>query len=148
MFKLSERSLSKLVGVNPRLVKVVKRAIELTDVDFGVLEGVRTLVRQKELVRTGASKTLKSRHLDGMAVDLLAYVDGRVCWEIQVYDEIADAMKAAAKEFEIRVRWGGAWNVSDITKWEGSMESAMNYYIDYKRAMDQRPFIDGPHFEL
>jgi peptidoglycan L-alanyl-D-glutamate endopeptidase CwlK len=147
-FKLSQRSLSKLEGVNERLVTVVKTAIDITEVDFGVLEGVRTIERQKKLVERGASKTMKSRHLDGLAVDLIAYVDNRISWELCLYDEIADAIKAAAKAHNVPVRWGGAWNVPDITVWEGDMSSAMGYYIDYKRAQNKKPFIDGPHFEL
>lgn len=147
-FKLSKRSLSNLEGVNQRLVSVVKSAIDITEVDFGVLEGVRTISRQKKLVEKGASKTMKSKHLDGLAVDLIAYVDNRISWELSLYDEIADAMKAAAKDLAVPIRWGGAWNVPDITVWEGDMASAMGYYIDYKRAQNKKPFIDGPHFEL
>ena len=147
-FKLSKRSLSNLEGVNQRLVSVVKSAIDITEVDFGVLEGVRTIARQKKLVEKGASKTMKSKHLDGLAVDLIAYVDNRISWELSLYDEIADAMKAAAKDLAVPIRWGGAWNVPDITVWEGDMASAMGYYIDYKRAQNKKPFIDGPHFEL
>jgi len=147
-FKLSKRSLSRLEGVNKRLIAVVKTGITLTDVDFGVLEGVRSKERQQKLVDKGASKTMKSKHLDGLAVDLIAYVDGRVSWELPLYDKIADAMKEAAKQHDVPIRWGGAWNVPDITAWEGNMEAAMGYYIDYKRAQNRKPFIDGPHFEL
>ena len=63
MFKLSKRSLSRLEGVNEQLVEVVKEAITLTKIDFGVTEGLRTLEKQKELVAKGASKTMKSKHL-------------------------------------------------------------------------------------
>lgn len=76
-FKLSNRSLSKLEGVNDDMVRVVSRAIELTEVDFGVIQGLRTLEEQKALVAKGASQTMKSKHLDGLAVDLMAYVGGR-----------------------------------------------------------------------
>jgi len=77
-FQLSQRSLDRLKGVDPKLVEVVKRAIEITEVDFGVTEGLRTLERQKELVAKGASHTLKSKHIGGKAVDLVAYVGPRV----------------------------------------------------------------------
>lgn len=148
MFELSQRSLSRLEGVDERLVKVVCRAIELTDTDFGVIEGVRTVEKQKELVAKGASQTMKSKHLDGLAVDLMAYVGGRGCWEINVYDNIADAMKKAAEEEGVQVRWGAAWHINDLREWEGTMEDAMNDYIDTRRSEGRRPFIDGPHFEL
>ena len=147
-FKLSQRSLDRLEGVKPDLVKVVKRAIELTTVDFGVIEGVRTEERQKELVAKGASKTMKSKHLDGNAVDLVAYLGSQVQWEIYLYDEIADAIKQAAIEEGVPIRWGAAWSVDNIEDYDGTMEDAMNEYIDLRRSQGKRPFIDACHFEL
>ena len=147
-FKLSNRSLSKLEGVNDDMVRVVSRAIELTEVDFGVIQGLRTLEEQEALVAKGASQTMKSKHLDGLAVDLMAYVGGRGVWELNVYDEVADAMKAAAIEEGVAVRWGAAWHIDDIREWDGSMEDAMNAYVDLRRSQGRRPFIDAPHFEL
>jgi peptidoglycan L-alanyl-D-glutamate endopeptidase CwlK len=147
-FKLSQRSLDKLEGVDERLVNVVKRAIELTDTDFGVICGLRTEEEQRALVEKGASKTMKSKHLEGNAVDLMAYVGGRGCWELSVYDNIAEAVQQAASEQDVAIRWGAAWNVSDIREWDGTMEEAMNYYVDTRRAEGKRPFIDAPHFEL
>ena len=147
-FKLSQRSLDRLEGVKPDLVKVVKRAIELTTVDFGVIEGVRTEERQKELVAKGASKTMKSKHLDGNAVDLMVYVDGRGCWELNLYDEVADAMRTAAIEEGVPIRWGCAWHIDNIEDYDGTMEDAMNAYIDLRRSQGKRAFLDGPHFEL
>jgi peptidoglycan L-alanyl-D-glutamate endopeptidase CwlK len=152
-FKLSQRSLSRLEGVHPDMVAVVERAIEITDVDFGVTQGVRTLAQQKEYVRIGKSQTMNSKHLpqsDGYshAVDVVAYVDGDVAWELNLYDNIADAFKQAAEEQGVSVKWGAAWNVTDITKWDGTMEEAMMHYVDTRRKEKKRPFIDGPHFEL
>ena len=77
-----------------------------------------------------------------------SYVDNRASWELNLYDDIALAMKVAAQEQKTPIRWGAAWNVPDLTKWNGTMEGAMNAYIDERRAQGQRPFIDGPHFEL
>jgi peptidoglycan L-alanyl-D-glutamate endopeptidase CwlK len=136
------------VGVDPKLVAVVKRAIQLSTVDFGVTEGLRTLETQKKYVAAGKSQTMKSKHLEGNAVDLVAYIDGEVCWELNVYDNVADAMAKAGKELGLPIRWGAAWNIPDITKWNGTMESAMNHYIDKRRSEGKRPFIDGPHFEI
>lgn len=147
-FHLSARSRANLDGVHPDLVCVVERAIELTEVDFAVVEGRRTLMRQQELVEKGASQTMTSRHLTGHAVDLMAYIGDRACWELSVYDEIAQAMRAAAKQLQVPVRWGGAWTVADIRGWYGTMESAMNIYIDTRRKQGRRAFLDGPHFEL
>ena len=148
-FKLSKRSKDRLEGVDERLVQVVERAIELTDIDFGVICGLRTEEEQAELVASGASKTMKSKHIDGHAVDLMAYTkDGRACWEISVYDNIAEAVRTAAIELEVPIRWGGAWTVSDIREWRQSMAKANMEYINTRRHEGKRPFIDGPHFEL
>ena len=147
-YKLSTRSREKLIGVKGELKEVVCLAITYTKIDFGVIEGVRTENRQRVLVESGASKTMKSKHLDGRAVDLMAYVDGRGCWELNVYDEVADAMKRAAIEVDVTVRWGAAWTVPDIREWNGTMEEAMNSYVDTRRGQGRRPFIDAPHFEL
>lgn len=120
MFKLSQKSLDRLSGVHPDLVAVVKRAIEITEVDFAVLEGVRSKARQEQLLKAGASQTMRSRHLTGHAVDLGAYVGGSVRWDWPLYDKIALAMKAAALELQVAIEWGGDW----------------------------KSFKDGPHFQL
>ena len=148
MFKLSKRSLDKLVGADPKLVRIVRRAIELTKVDFGISEGLRSVETQRKYVAAGKSQTMASKHIEGRAVDLIAYVDGKVSWELNLYDDLADAMKAAAIEQGVALKWGAAWNVPDITKWNGTMEKAMMHYVDTRRKEGKRPFIDGPHFEL
>ena len=147
-FKLSQRSLDRLEGVKPELVEVVKRAIELTKIDFGVIEGLRSEERQKELVAKGASKTMRSKHLIGNAVDLMAYLDGKACWEIPVYEPIADAMKQSAIECGVPIRWGGAWSVSNLEDWDGNAGEAMDSYIDLRRSQGKKIFLDCPHFEL
>ena len=152
-FKLSNRSLKKLEGVNEQLVQVVKDAIELTKVDFGVTYGVRTLEEQKKLYASGRSQTMKSKHLIqdsgySHAVDLVAYDGPNVVWELNVYDNIADAMAEAANEVGCKIKWGAAWSVGNIAEYVGTMEDAMNEYIDLRRSQGRRPFIDGPHFEL
>ena len=147
-FKLSKRSLSRLEGVDERMVRVVKTAITVSKIDFGVICGLRTIAEQKELVAKGASQTMKSKHIDGLAVDLMAYVGGRASWELNLYDDIADAMKIAADEENVSLRWGAAWHINDLREWDSSMQDAMNEYIDLRRGQGRRPFIDGPHFEL
>jgi peptidoglycan L-alanyl-D-glutamate endopeptidase CwlK len=147
-FKLSQRSLDKLEGVHPDMVKCVKSAIEYTKVDFGVICGMRTEEEQKELVAKGASKTMRSKHLTGHAVDLMAYLGSRASWELNLYDDIADAMAQASKEHNVPIKWGAAWSIGNIAQWNSGMEGAMNSYIDLRRREGKRPFIDGPHFEL
>lgn len=119
-YNLSKRSLQRLEGVHTDLVAVVKKAITLTKCDFAVLEGMRSLDRQKELVAKGASTTLNSRHLTGHAVDLGAWVDGSLSWDWVHYHKIDKAMKDAAEELRIAIEWGGDW----------------------------KSFPDGPHFQL
>ena len=146
-FELSSRSIDRLIGVDQDIVKVVMRAIEITNVDFGVTEGLRTLQKQKEYVARGVSKTLKSKHLDGEAVDLVAYLGSRISWEISLYDNIADAMKQAAIELDIPIRWGAAWHIPDIRQYDGSMQDAADEYVKLRLSQGRRPFVDAPHFE-
>ena len=174
MYKLSRRSQDNLEGVDERLQTVVRTAIALTKIDFGVIQGLRTEAQQKELVARGASQTMKSKHLVGKAVDLMAYINGRASWEMNLYDDIADAMKEAANISSVQICWGAAWATLDmpypmnIRKWKAcehtyysktnqaertvaypsTMEGAMNAYIDLRRSQERRPFMDGPHFEL
>lgn len=152
-FKLSTRSLNNLKGVHPDLVKVVKRAIEVTKVDFGVIQGLRSIEEQRKHVAAGRSQTMNSKHLIqgdgyGHAVDLMAYVDGKGSWELNVYDEICDAMKTACEDLGVDVKWGASWSEGSLRTYPSSAEDAMNTYIDLRRSQGRRPFIDGPHFEL
>jgi len=105
-YKLGTRSKQKLSGVHPDMVAVVKRAIEITEQDFTVIEGIRNVSRQRELYKAGKSTTMNSRHLTGHAVDLAPWP---ISWEWEGFYPIADAMKAAAEELEIDIVWGGDW---------------------------------------
>ena len=152
-FRLSQRSLDRLDGVHPDMAAVVERAIQLTDVDFGVTQGVRTLDEQQANVAAGRSQTMRSKHLlqdDGFshAVDVVAYVGSDVSWELNLYDNICDAFKKAAEEVGCSIKWGAAWSEGDIRSYPGSAEDAMMAYVDLRRSQGRRPFIDAPHFEL
>ena len=115
--ELSSSSKAKLKGVHPDLVRVVERCArdwKDNQFTFGVTCGVRTLEEQKILVKKGASKTLKSRHIPAPngfshAVDLVAFIDKKVRWDWPLYDKISKAMKAAAKAEKVPVEWGGDW---------------------------------------
>jgi len=148
MFKLSQRSFQRLAGVDEALQDTVKLAIQKTKIDFGVICGMRTKEEQEALVAKGASKTYKSKHLEGKAVDLMAYIDGRASWELKLYDEIADAMKEASKETEVDLRWGACWTTNSLRESDLSCDALMMQYIDIRRSQGRRPFIDAPHFEL
>ena len=146
-YKLGKRSLSRLEGVNENLVTVVKHAIKITKQDFSVICGLRTIDEQRALVAKGASQTMKSKHIDGNAVDLMAYCNGGR-WELNLYDEIADAMKEGAAAAGVKLRWGAAWTIDDLGDYPGTAEHAMVSYIDTRRSQSRRPFIDAPHFEI
>ena len=120
MYTLSVRSDWNLTGVHKDLVAVVDRAIQITTVDFAVIEGIRTPEKQKELKESGASQTLNSRHITGHAVDLAAWAAGEIRWDWPLYKQIATAMKQAADELGVAIEWGGDW----------------------------KTFKDGPHFQL
>ena len=118
-FKLGKRSLSNLEGVHPDLVKVVNRAIELTQIDFTVIDRLRTKERQAQLLKEKKTTTKNSRHLTGHAVDLAAWVDGTVSWDWKHYYKIAEAVKQAAKELNISIEWGGEWkSFPDAPHWQ------------------------------
>ena len=147
-FRLSKRSINNLKGLDQRLVNAVRIAIDVTDTDFAVICGLRTEEEQRKLLAKGVTQTMKSNHLTGNAVDLMAYVNRRGCWEISVYDNIAEAMRQAAMMIDVPIRWGAAWHIDDIREWGGTMEGAMNGYIDLRRSQGRRPFIAAPHFEI
>ena len=119
-YKLSKTSNNRLEGVHDDLKAVVNRAIEITPYDFGITEGLRSLERQHELVHSGASKSINSRHLTGHAIDIGVYVSGQLTWEIGYYRKVIQAFVSAAIELGIQVEFGGLW----------------------------RSFADGPHIQL
>lgn len=147
-FALSTRSLQRLKGVKDELTSVVNDAITHTTIDFGVIQGLRTKAQQKAYVAAGASQTMQSKHLTGDAVDVMAYIGNRGSWEADLYPKIADAFKIAATRQCVKIRWGGAWNIDDIRSWTGTMEEAMNAYVEERRAQGEKPFLDLGHFEL
>tara|TARA_Y100001963_G_scaffold146190_1_gene220803 strand:- start:1237 stop:1719 length:483 start_codon:yes stop_codon:yes gene_type:complete len=154
-YSLGKRSLERLEGVDERLISVVKYAIAVSKQDFSVLEGLRDIKRQQQLVKSGASRTLKSKHLDGLAVDLGAFdsVTG-IRWEEDLYYPIAEAMREGAENAGVAICWGAAWAVEgneypyDCRKWRGSMEEAREAYFKLRKSQNRKGFNDMPHFEL
>ena len=146
-FILGKRSLLELNGVCPDLVKVVKRAIQITPIDFAVVDGVRTIEEQRRYVAVGASQTMESRHLTGHAVDLVAFVGNKGRYEEQLLCSIAAAMRAAAREQGIPLRWGGCWS-PNLTDSDEAPEVLIAEYRARKSALGQKPLVDSPHFEL
>lgn len=108
-FKWSARSLRELEGIHKDLRKVADLALKLSPYDFIITDGKRTIEEQRKHVANGASKTMKSRHLSGHAVDYVAVVGGKVSWNYTYMKAIADAFKQAAKQLGISIVWGGDW---------------------------------------
>jgi len=118
-FHLGTRSRERLDGVHTDLIIVFATAIQRTDIDFAVIEGLRTLERQKQLKASGASKTLKSRHLTGHAVDIAPYIGGEIRWDWPLYIQLAKPIKQAAKDCGITIEWGGDWKTfRDAPHWQ------------------------------
>lgn len=120
MYKFSERSLRNLKGVDERLVKLMEEVLSISPYDFGITEGLRSIEKQEEYVRTGKSQTMNSYHLKGKAVDIVVYKDREVTWKLDYYKEIADLVKKIAEHDGLKITWGGDW----------------------------KTLVDGPHFQL
>ena len=120
MIALDEKSKERLAGVKPDLQKVINKAAELSEVQFRVIEGLRTLERQKYLLKKGATRTLRSRHITGHAVDIAPYINGQISWDWKYYNPLSKVVKKAAAEVGIPIEWGGDW----------------------------KTFKDGPHWQL
>ena len=120
MRRYSKRSLNSLKGIHPDLRRVIDRALQDGPLDFIVIEGLRTMQRQRELFASGASKTMNSRHLTGHAVDLLPIGKDGPAFDWPLYDKLGPAVKAAADAEGVDIEWGGDW----------------------------AKFRDGPHFQL
>jgi peptidoglycan L-alanyl-D-glutamate endopeptidase CwlK len=119
----SQRSIDRLAGAHPDLAKVAYRAAAISDLDFTVLEVLRTPERQKQLVASGASQTMKSRHLpsaDGKsrAMDLAPMIGGQVSWDWPLYHRLAKIVKQAAKDVGVPIEWGGDWKFKDGPHWQ------------------------------
>ena len=120
-FRFGKRSEGNLVGVHRDLVRVMRRAIATTPIDFVVIEGIRTIERQKQLVAQGASRTMRSRHIHGFAVDIAPIgLDGKISFSWNLYYPLGETVKQAASLEGVPIIWGADWP----------------------------RFKDGPHFEL
>jgi peptidoglycan L-alanyl-D-glutamate endopeptidase CwlK len=160
MFKFGKRSKKEMEGVHPDLIQVVTKALKLTQVDFGIIDGVRTKAEQELLVKKGASTTMKSKHLPqkdgyGHALDLVPYLNGKIRWEWSLFYEVAEAVFIAAEDHGVPLIWGGAWtelheeyahNLEE--KYFPGAEFMQHRYILKKIKDKQKPFLDGPHFQL
>jgi peptidoglycan L-alanyl-D-glutamate endopeptidase CwlK len=158
-FALGSTSVTNLNGVHADLVRVVRRAIEISPVDFQVFEGTRTRERQTRLVASGASQTMDSRHIPGAdgfghAVDLVPVVDldgdgkGELRWDWPLCYKVAWAVRRASMELGVPVRWGGCWDKALADLDDDDVEHESAGYVARRKAVGKKAFLDGPHFEL
>lgn len=150
-FSFGTVSEKELVDVHPKLVFVVRHALRLSTQDFAVHDGLRTEEEQKKLLASGASKTMKSKHLRqsdgfGHATDLVPYINGKMRWEWSAIYPIALAMRSAAKDLGTTIRWGGMWSCLNTTT--ETPEDLVNMYVEMRVSQHKPAFVDGPHFEL
>ena len=159
-FKLGASSRKRLQGVDPYLVEIVERAIQISKVDFAVHEGLRSTDRQRKLVADGKSRTMNSMHIRGRAVDLVPWIDGKKRWDWSACYKIAAAMGLAELEIngargdrgKTLIRWGGCWDTRigvlietpEPTNPIETMREATRKY----RQRTPNAFLDGVHFEI
>lgn len=155
MFKLGSNSRKELQGVHPDLVAVVERAIQITEQDFTVFDGIRTAADQRALYNRRNSqldgyKKISKHQVQadgyGHAVDLVPWINGRPVWDWDAIYLIAEAVAESARELNVQIRWGGCWE--HINPLKGSPENWVAAYVKRKRSQGKRAFNDGPHYEL
>lgn len=153
-FNLGAASRRELSGVHPKLVRVVERAIGITAVDFTVHDGIRSVEEQRRLVAQGFSKTMRSKHLEGRAVDLVPWIEGKPRWWWPQIYQIAAAMHQAARAEGVRIKWGTVWDralndlaagVIDPAALPGALRAEG---LAYNARHPGPDFPDGPHYEL
>lgn len=147
VYHLGKKSESVLSTVHPDLCTVVRRAIELTEQDFAAWAGLRSLEQQKEYVKRKVSTTLRSRHLTGHAVDLVAWHEGAPSWREDLLFEVAEAMREACIQTKIPLKWGGCWD-REVQNLDPGMRYEVEEYRKRRRQLRKRVFIDLPHWEL
>ena len=154
-FRFGSRSRREMEQMHPDLIRVLERAIAMTEQDFTVFDGFRSASDQNALYRRGASQldgfTRISKHQlqpDGCvhAADLVPWSGGKAVWDWPAIYVIADAMFMAARMLDVQLRWGGCWQ--HINPLNAPPEQLVQMYVKRKRAAGKRAFNDGPHWEL
>lgn len=150
-FKFGKASEAELIGVDNRLVQVARLALSLSSQDFGVFDGLRTVAEQRKLVNRGMSKTMNSKHLEGLALDLVPWYNGKYVWEWSLIYPVVMAVDRAATQlgYAHLITWGGAWDrtLADF----GSDKDSQEYKREVSRYCERhagKDFIDGPHFQI
>ncbi len=122
-FSYSQKSRDILSTVDIRLQELFHEVIQ--HVDIRIVEGIRTLERQKELVKTGKSKTMNSRHLGGLAVDFVPMKDGGISYNINDCVFVAGIIKGIASQMNLncKIRLGADWDGDNIVSDEKFLDA-------------------------
>jgi peptidoglycan L-alanyl-D-glutamate endopeptidase CwlK len=144
VFILDQRSVANLNGVHPFLVNVANDMAKnaVIPFTFAISQGLRTTAQQRADVAAGKSTTMRSRHLNGMAIDFVVLVNGQPSWSWNTYYTLADQMKAAGDRLKVPLTWGGVWDKKMADYTEPAITEAAEYIKRGGR------FQDGPHLEL
>jgi peptidoglycan L-alanyl-D-glutamate endopeptidase CwlK len=148
-FQFGAASERELTGVNAGLVRVTRLALTYCSQDFCVYDGIRTYKEQQQHVKDGTSKTMESKHLQGLAVDLVPWFNGKPTWDWNLIWPVAYAMDRAATELGLanRITWGGAWD-RKLSDFGGDSLAYKKVVDEYVARHPGKDFIDGPHFEI
>lgn len=149
-FRWGRKSQREFEGVNVDLVMCATLALtKYSRIDFCCFDGIRTVAEQRSHVKNGTSRTMKSKHLDGLALDLVPIIGGIPKWDWDGCMEIALAMDEAATDMGIahRITWGAAWDRT-LADYGGSIDAYRKEIEAYKARHPGPDFIDGPHFEI
>ena len=153
-YRLGTLSQSRLTNVQVDLARCVRKAIELTEQDFQVFEGLRDIERQRELVARGASRTLDSYHLgdkygQSHAVDLVPFIAGKVQWQDAPCLVVARAMHRAAKMLMVPVTWGAVWDLELAQLNADDLDGEIDGYVArHLKDHGKKPLVDRPHFQV
>lgn len=149
MFVFGKRSEENLKTVDTRLSVVAYKALRDSPVDFAVIEGLRSRERHLKLLAAGATRVQHSKHETGMAIDVMAYVDGRGCWELPPYYKIINAFREVAERDNVPLRWGGCWRMLvGLPPGAAGLEHAVRRYIRERVERGKDPFVDACHLEI
>lgn len=148
-FQFGVASEKEFVGVDPRLVKCARIALGYSTQDYCCYDGIRTYKEQAQHVKDGTSKTMESKHLQGLAVDLVPWINGKPVWDWEGCYRIAVAMDKAATELGIAnlITWGGAWD-RRLSDFGGDAKAYEAEVQAYRARHPGKDFIDGPHYEI
>lgn len=146
-FRFSERSNNKLDQVDENLARVFRHIIKKSPFDLTILEGIRSIERQEELFKSGKSRTMKSKHLKGEALDVGVWDNGKVSWDLEKYIMVADCVNIYLPEVILdrwSLRWGGAWQA----KFPNANQTASEMMEEYENSSGGNAFIDAVHWEI